>query len=81
MLVPDPVPEGYDSQFIANQGSDVSAYIEPWVWRAGLGVAFTVPVRERRLQIKPSVEYYQERVKIDHGHPSDPSYLCTSISK
>jgi hypothetical protein len=65
MLIPDPVPDAYDAQFIANQGSDVSAYIEPWVWRAGLGVAFTVPVRERRLQIKPSVEYYQERVKIE----------------
>jgi hypothetical protein len=65
MLLPDPVPEGFDAQLIANQGSDVSVYTEPWVWRAGLGVAFTVPVRERRLQIKPSVEYFQEQVKIE----------------
>jgi hypothetical protein len=65
MQIPDPVPIEFDSGRIANQGSDLSAYVKPWIWRAGLGIAFTVRVGERNLKIKPSVEYYQEKVKIE----------------
>jgi hypothetical protein len=59
------VPDGFDSERVANQGSDLSAYVKPWIWRVGLGIAFTVRVGERHLKIKPSVEYYQEKVKIE----------------
>ena len=65
MQVPDPVPDGFDSQRIADQGSDMNAYVKPWIWRAGLGVAFTVRAGERQLAIKPSIEYYQEKVKLE----------------
>jgi hypothetical protein len=49
---------------ILGQGSETNAEIKPWLFSGGAGVAFTVPVGERRIRIKPSVEYMQEEVEV-----------------
>jgi hypothetical protein len=49
---------------ILGQGSQLTAEVRPWLFSAGAGVAFTVPVGERRLRIKPSIEYMRQEVEV-----------------
>jgi hypothetical protein len=55
-----PIPE----LAISGQGSVVTAETEQFVFSAGAGVAFTLEAWERRLRIKPSVEYIQEEIDV-----------------
>lgn len=50
--------------FVLGQGSTTSAKPDALQVTAGAGVAFTVDVAERRLRIKPSVEYLREEMKV-----------------
>jgi hypothetical protein len=50
---------------VLGQGSETSAEVKTWLFSGGAGVAFTVPVGERRIRIKPSVEYMQEEVEVE----------------
>jgi hypothetical protein len=50
---------------VMGQGSQTSAKLEPWLLSAGLGVAFTFEVGERRLRLKPSVEWVREEIEVE----------------
>ena len=65
---PPPIP----AQSILGQGAEVEAEVRPLLLSAGAGVAFTVDVGERRLRIKPSVEYHWDEVEV--------SGLVTNVS-
>jgi hypothetical protein len=49
---------------ILGQGSTTSAELRPLVISAGAGVAFTLEAWERRIRIKPSVEYLREEIEV-----------------
>jgi hypothetical protein len=49
---------------IRGQGSTTTAEVRPLLISAGAGVAFTVDAWERRLRIKPSVEYLREEIEV-----------------
>lgn len=49
---------------ILGQGSDAAVEVKPWLISGGAGMALTVPIGERRIRIKPSVEYMQEEVEV-----------------
>lgn len=49
---------------IRGQGSTTTAEVKPLLISAGAGVAFTVEAWERRLRIKPSVEYLREEIEV-----------------
>jgi hypothetical protein len=49
---------------VEGQGSKTTVDIKPLLISAGAGVAFTVDARERRLRIKPSVEYLREEIEV-----------------
>jgi len=49
---------------IRGQGSTTTAELKPLLISAGAGVAFTVDAWERRLRIKPSVEYLREEIEV-----------------
>jgi hypothetical protein len=49
---------------ILGQGSRLSAEVKPLLLSAGAGVAFTLDAWERRLRIKPSVEYLREEIEV-----------------
>jgi len=49
---------------ILGQGSNLTAEVKPLLISAGAGVAFTVDAWERRLRIKPSVEYLREEIEV-----------------
>ncbi len=49
---------------VRGQGSELSAEVKPLLLSAGLGVAFTVDLWERRFRIKPSVEYLREEIEV-----------------
>ena len=48
---------------IRGQGSATTAEVKPLLISAGAGVAFTVDAWERRLRVKPSVEYMREEIE------------------
>jgi hypothetical protein len=50
---------------ILGQGSATSAQVMPLVVSAGAGVAFTLDAWERRIRIKPSVEYVREEIEVE----------------
>lgn len=67
--VPDAfaTPEGLEflsESSILGQGSATSAEVMPLVISAGAGVAFTLEAWERRIRIKPSVEYVREEIEV-----------------
>jgi hypothetical protein len=49
---------------IGGQGSATTAEVKPLLLSAGAGVAFTLEPWERRLRIKPSVEYLREEIEV-----------------
>jgi hypothetical protein len=49
---------------IGGQGSKTTAEVKPLLLSAGAGVAFTLEPWERRLRIKPSVEYLREEIEV-----------------
>jgi hypothetical protein len=67
---------------ILGQGSALTAEVKPLLLSAGAGVAFTIDAWERRLRIKPSVEYLREEIEVTGvvhravqtrlGTPGDP---------
>jgi hypothetical protein len=62
------VPEGLEfptESNILGQGSTTSAEVMPLVISAGAGVAFTLEAWERRIRIKPSVEYVREEIEVN----------------
>jgi hypothetical protein len=68
--VPDTfaVTEGVDfakESTVLGQGSTTSAEVMPLVISAGAGVAFTLEAWERRIRIKPSVEYVREEIEVE----------------
>jgi hypothetical protein len=50
---------------VLGQGSTTSAQVMPLVVSAGAGVAFTLEAWERRIRIKPSVEYLREEIEVE----------------
>lgn len=50
---------------IVGQGSRTLVKLDPLVFSAGLGVAFTVEPWERRLRIKPSFEWLREGLEVN----------------
>jgi hypothetical protein len=74
-----PIPE----LAVPGQGSVVTAEAGQFLFSAGAGVAFTVEAWERRLRIKPSVEYMQEKIEVtgvvhraEDTNPDDPSTVA-----
>ena len=59
----DPQSPEFPEVAILGQGSAASAEVQPLVASAGAGIAFTVDFRDRRLRIKPSVEWFREEVR------------------
>jgi hypothetical protein len=53
-----------NEQTILGQGSTLTAEVKPLLISAGTGVAFTVDAWDRRLRIKPSVEYLREEIEV-----------------
>jgi hypothetical protein len=49
---------------VGGQGSSTTAEVKPLLLSAGAGVAFTLEPWERRLRIKPSVEYLREEIEV-----------------
>jgi hypothetical protein len=49
---------------IAGQGSRTISRLQPFVLSAGIGVAFSVELWERRIRIKPSFEYLREEIEV-----------------
>jgi hypothetical protein len=49
---------------VGGQGSSTTAEVKPLLLSAGAGVAFTLEPWERRLRIKPSVEYLREDIEV-----------------
>jgi len=62
--VPDSGSFFLTEDVIQGQGSATSVETDPLMISAGLGVAFSVDLGERRLRIKPSVEYLREKLKV-----------------
>jgi hypothetical protein len=62
--VPPGVPGGIPEETIFGQGSQTSVEHGPVAVTAGLGVAFTIDAFERRIRIKPSVEYLWEELEV-----------------
>ena len=49
---------------ILGQGSRGQAYVDTLVWSAGGGLALTFDVFDRRIRIKPSVEWIREKIVV-----------------
>lgn len=49
---------------VTGQGSDGQAKIKTLAWSAGAGLAITLDIFERRVRIKPSVEWLREEVTV-----------------
>ena len=56
-----PIPKENE---ILGQGSRGQAYVDTLVWSAGGGLALTFDVFDRRIRIKPSVEWIREKVVV-----------------
>ena len=54
---PDTAAEGSEGV-----GSETTAEVQPFMYSAGAGIAFTIDIGTRRLRIKPSVEYIHEQI-------------------
>jgi hypothetical protein len=90
----DPSANVASERLIRGQGSTTTAELKPLLISAGAGVAFTIGTGERRLRIKPSVEYLREEIEVTgvvrrvvttHTDPApDPeefrNYPCTERS-
>lgn len=50
---------------LKGRGVQIAATEDPWIWQAGAGVAFTFEVFERRLRLKPSVEYQKRKITVE----------------
>jgi hypothetical protein len=50
---------------VFGQGSQTSSWVKSLLLSSGLGVAFTADIGERRLRIKPSVEYLWEKIQVE----------------
>jgi hypothetical protein len=60
----DPEEPLFAEVAIPGQGSKTSVEVKPLVLSAGAGIAFTLEAWDRRLRIKPSFEYLQEKVEV-----------------
>jgi hypothetical protein len=60
---PQPPREDLPLGAISGLGSATTAEVEPWVFSAGVGIAFSIQVQERSVRVKPSLEYRTERTK------------------
>jgi hypothetical protein len=63
-LAPGDPPPITREETIRGQGSTTTVEVKPLLISAGAGVAFTVDAWERRLRIKPSVEYLREEIAV-----------------
>lgn len=63
---PGPAPPRVDIPLgaIRGVGSATQAEVEPWVFSAGVGIAFSLEARGRTLRFKPSLEYRHEQTKL-----------------
>jgi hypothetical protein len=61
---PGDAPAATEEGSIEGQGASTTATVNTLVVSAGFGPAFTVPVGERRLRIKPSFEYFREEIEV-----------------
>jgi hypothetical protein len=59
---PVPTPPNFNTLQIKGQGALTSAKVKTMLAGGGVGVAFSVDVGERRIRIKPSVEYLRETI-------------------
>jgi hypothetical protein len=64
-LPPNTGPNGIPASAVGGQGSKTSAELDTLLASAGIGLAFTFDVVERRFRLKPSFEYVREKVKVD----------------
>jgi hypothetical protein len=64
MRTPPGVGTGITEDTIFGQGSQTSVKNGPLAVTAGAGVAFTIDAFERRIRIKPSVEYLWEELEV-----------------
>ncbi len=63
--IPEPRPnEPVFAPEIRGQGSTTKAEVKPFIVSAGAGIAFTLQWGERRIRVKPSVEYLREEIEI-----------------
>ena len=63
--VPGDAPPATSGVSIDGQGSSTTGTVKTLVVSSGFGPAFTVPVGERRLRIKPSLEYFREEMEVE----------------
>jgi hypothetical protein len=66
LTFPPAAGEGLASaDLITGQGTKIEATEEPWIYGAGAGVAFTFELFERRLRVKPSLEYQRRKLTVE----------------
>ena len=69
---------------VLGQGSKASAEVQPLVASAGAGIAFSLDVWQRRLRIKPSVEWFREEVRfsgsVDRAVLTNPGVKSPTLS-
>lgn len=54
----------FSSTQVTGQGHKTTAEVKPLVVTAGAGLAFTIPVGERQIRIKPSFEFMQQEIEV-----------------
>jgi hypothetical protein len=57
-----PTEPYFSEEAVPGIGSELSAEVQPLVVNAGAGIAFSLDLFERRIRIKPSVEYSREEI-------------------
>ena len=60
----DPTTETAEESNWLGTGARTSGQVKTFMYSGGLGVAFTLDALERRLRIKPSVEYMHQDIKV-----------------
>jgi hypothetical protein len=63
-LAPPPNSNLFDEIDILGQGSEAQVQVQSLIVRAGAGLSITVPLENRTLRIKPSIEYIREEIQL-----------------
>ncbi len=60
-------PNFFQAENVLGQGTNTKVEYDDFEYRAGLGVAFATEFRDRKIRIKPSVEYIQKTLEATGG--------------
>jgi hypothetical protein len=59
----NPSQENIEELAIVGQGSRTHMQVDRWVYSGGAGIAFSADLFDRRIRIKPSIEYLREDIE------------------